>query len=143
MRKRLCRMCGREFPANEGEGFYCSSLCRMTGESIGVKGSAPSTGKRERGKRRGGGTSGRPAEALKYPRVMKMFELPDGKRWELAKTFTPEENAFYRKMERRILNEERRIDECLSWDGSGEYGQLERVKAYSCDRIGDSDDGTI
>lgn len=136
-------MCGREFAASEGDGFYCSSLCKMTGESIGVKGNPPSTGKRERGKRKGGGVSGRPAEALKYPRVVKMFELPAGQRWELAKTFTAAEAAFYRKMERRILNEERRIDECLSWDGTGEYGHLERVKAYAGDRIGDSDDGTI
>lgn len=134
-------MCGREFPANEGDGFYCSSLCRMTGESMGVKVNTPSTGKKN--KRERGGASGRPPEAVKYPRVMQMFELPAGKRWELAKTFTHEESAFYRKMERRMLNEERRIDECISWDGTGEYGQLERVKVYSCDRIGDSDDGTI
>ena len=141
MRERICRLCGRKYEPRESDAAYCSPLCKMAGESLSAK-EGPS-GERPpmmNGKWKGGG---RPPEWIKYPRVMAMFKLPIGERGKMAISFTPEEEAFSRKMMKRMLNEERRLDECLSWDGEGGYGDLERVKGISGDKVGESDDGTV
>ena len=144
MAEQTCRMCGTRFDGEgAGEGF-CSSLCRMTGENLGV-GAAPKPKKERRKptegeKWRGGG---RPPESRKFPRVVQMFSLPLEQRAAISSTFTPEEAAYARKVMKRELMEERRLEEFITWDGEGGYGGLDRYAGMGYDRLGESDDGSI
>lgn len=144
MAEQTCRMCGTRFDGEgAGEGF-CSSLCRMTGENLGV-GAAPKPKKERRkpaeGEKWKGG--GRPPESRKFPRVVEMFSLPLEQRAAISSTFTPEEAAYARKVMKRELMEERRLEEFITWDGEGGYGGLDRYSGMGFDRLGESDDGSI
>ena len=78
----------------------------------------------------------------KFPRVAQMFALPVSERWSVARHFTEEEREFARRMAKRMLSDERRMDMICSWDGEGDEGEandLDVVRAT----IGDSDDGTV
>ena len=143
-KEKICRMCGTKFSGEgAGEGF-CSALCRMTGENLGV-GAAPKP-KRERRRKPDGErqkSSGRPPESRKFPRVMEMFGLPLSERAAISSTFTPEEAAFARKVMKRELMEERRLDELIEWDGAAADRGLDRYAGIGFDSLGESDDGTV
>ena len=80
----------------------------------------------------------------KFPRVHRMFTLPMDERWRLASTFTKEEMEYSRRLAKRKLQEEWKMDDILDWDGEGEdkdwSGQQEPTIR---NQLGDSDDGTI
>lgn len=82
-------------------------------------------------------------EAQKYPRVAEMFRLPVGERWAVAKDFTAEEAAYARRLAKRALSEEKRMDEICSWDGCGDETPIERYSGISGGSLGESDDGSV
>ena len=82
-------------------------------------------------------------EAAKYPRVAEMFSLPVARRWELAKDFTVEEAAYARRLAKRALAEERRLDEICSWDGEGDDAPMGRFEGITGGSLGESDDGSV
>jgi hypothetical protein len=80
----------------------------------------------------------------RFPRVHYMYNLPMEKRWEVAKTFSKEETEYSRRLAKKMLQDEWRIDDMVTWDGCFEEddspGSYEGITGGS---LGDSDDGTI
>lgn len=146
---RKCRNCGRTFQPKEPGDVFCSSLCRATGKFMGGGGdtSKPMNPEQKRAMERKGkritaeeGEEKGAKAALKYPHVVRMFDLPMDKRWAVAKKFTPEEAAYARRIMKRKLIEERKLSMCCDW--CGEEWETEGGNADG-DSLGDSDDGTI
>jgi len=143
--KRKCRNCGRLFDSRNENEQYCSVLCRTTALFVGGGGDQrkpagdmgskkykPETSKASDKKvcKRGSDS--------KYPRVKELFTIPIEKRWEVAKTFNPDEMAYARRLANRMLNEEKMIDELSTWEKSGESEVLPEEST-----LGESDDGSI
>ena len=77
---------------------------------------------------------------------MAMFAAPVEERWKMAREFTAEEEEFSRKMQRRMLAEDRRME----YDATPCYcsssfpdDEEEKQSPFDDDPLGDSDDGTI
>lgn len=153
---KICRNCGRRYEPTNGDELFCSPLCRITGLFRAGGGDTTKPVSEERRKemaKKGTAVSSPKVEKVprirteveKYPRVMEMFRLPQGERWRLAKEFTPEEKAYAKRLAKRDLAEERRIDQICSWDGAADEGEvrLERFAGISEGSLGESDDGSI
>ena len=141
MTKRKCKTCGRQFiPTKAGEQF-CSMLCRTTGLFVGGGGDT----------RKPGATSkqvvpeAKPIRVRagdeKYERVRKLFTLPQSERWELAKTFTEDEQNYSRRLARRQLAEEDRLTREWTWDSDDDVEDIGDVADDGS--FGDSDDGSL
>ena len=74
---------------------------------------------------------------IKYPRVKELFELPIDERWKLAKTFSQNEMAYARRIQKRMMNEDNLIDELYTWE------LTDPSQESSNEMIGESDDGSI
>ena len=155
-KKRKCRNCGQLFDPKGPGDFFCSSLCRTTGKFLGGGGDTTKPMSAEQRKdmiRRGKAipTSGqeppKPRKirngSIKFPRVMEMFSQPLNKRWAIAKHFTPQEQDFARRMAKRQLMEERKMDSFIDWDGGYYESELDSADDMVFDRLGESDDGTV
>ncbi|MGN0130714.1 MAG: hypothetical protein ACI4CE_07500 [Methanomethylophilus alvi] len=153
-KKRKCRNCGQMFvPKGTGDAF-CSSLCRLTGKFVGGGGdtSKPLSYEQRKALEKKGLPIPKPNEKKpkkirnggeKFPRVVKMFSLPMSQRWELAKTFTAEEREFSRRMEKRLLMEERKMASFIDWDGDSEPAERGSYDGIVGGTLGESDDGTV
>lgn len=153
-KKRKCKNCGQTFiPKGKGD-MFCSSLCRLTGKFVGGGGdtSKPLNYEQRKALEKKGQHTPEPKEEKpkkirngreKFPRVVKMFSLPVNQRWELAKTFTEEEQEFSRRMAKRLLMEERKMDSFIDWDGDLESGELGNYDGIAGGMLGESDDGTV
>lgn len=155
-RKRKCKNCGQLFVPKGAGDFFCSSLCRSTGKFLGGGGdtSKPMSAEQRKEMIRRGKTIPAPNPEpeppkrvrngeMKFPRVMKMFSLPLNKRWAIAKHFTAEERDFARRMAKRQLMEERKMDSYIDWDGDYDHSDGWDSEGAIFDTLGDSDDGTI
>lgn len=142
--KSICRLCGREFVPETPGWRYCPGVCSMTAGLIKApkNGRHPSTPSQRRHRH----CEGRSPED-RFPRVMAMLAAPIERRWEMASQFTPEEAEFSRRMQMRMLAEERRIDFaagcCGRMDSSEDFGEFSEDAPVGGDRLGDSDDGSI
>ena len=70
----------------------------------------------------------------RFARVDAMFLLPVEKRWEIAKTFTKEEQEYSVRVQKRMLYAEARA---AAADGGEEDAWM------PTETLGDSDDGTV
>ena len=154
--KKRCKNCGQLFDPKGPGDFFCSSLCRTTGKFVGGGGDTTKPMSEEQRKemiRRGKLIPQKILFALhfedeirnggeKYPRVAEMFRLPLEKRWELAKTFTAEEQEYCRRVMKRMLMEERKISSIVDWDSEAEPG-LGSYEGIAGGMLGESDDGTV
>lgn len=143
----ICRLCGRKFiPTTKGEK-YCPGVCAMTADMIRPMQPA--------GRRRTPAAvhtdepkaKPRPEEAA-FPRVMAMFAAPIEERWKMARDFTEAEAEFSRKMQRRMLAEEKRLDydatPCYCTSACTDDDEESQGKSpFEDDPLGDSDDGTV
>lgn len=152
---RKCKTCGRRFIPKEADGQYCSPMCRATGNFVGGGGDRTKPISREmkralekEGKPASSPNAPKPSRSRcgpeKFPRVHQMFSIPAAERWALASTFTKEEAEYGRRLAKKQLQEEWKLDKIIDWDGYSE----ERESAGGCDgmaggSLGDSDDGTI
>ena len=157
-KKIKCKNCGRMFePKVSGEQF-CSSLCRVTGKFIGGGGDTskplneeqrkalekkrekglvpPSKKVEEKPKKIRNGDA-------KHPRVAAMFALPVEKRWKIAKDFTAEEKEYARRVMKRMLSDEKKMDAVAEWDGSSESEVSSSYEGISGGHLGESDDGSV
>ena len=79
--------------------------------------------------------------AVKFPRVLAMFEMPPEERYEVSRLFSPAEAEYARRLAKRELMEEQRFSEACEWDVaedcSGAYD------AISGGAVGESDDGSV
>lgn len=153
----VCKGCGRRFQGGGAGGGFCSAVCALSGGFVAGKGdtSKPSTeykAKKPRKPRveeprKAADTRGVPLRisAADHPRVLEMFSLPESERAALSATFTPEERECARRIGRRMLEADRRMDAAIDWDcGEGLEGEsASSSRAESCDRLGDSDDGSV
>lgn len=151
--KKRCKNCGQLFDPKGPGDFFCSSLCRTTGKFVGGGGDTTKPMSEEQRKemiRRGKlipqKTEAKPKKIRnggeKYPRVAEMFRLPLAKRWELARTFTAEEQEYCRRVMKRMLMEERKISSIVDWDSEAEPG-LGSYEGIAGGMLGESDDGTV
>lgn len=148
-------MCGRPFVPSGNDDQFCSSLCRTTGCFVGGGGDTrkpitPEMKKLMEKKRQL--ASSQPAEkpkkvrngAEKFPRVHYMFTLPVSERLAVSSQFTPEEAEYSRRLARKMLMEERRIDEAIEWDSATEDREVSgSYDGLAGGSLGESDDGTI
>ena len=158
-KKRRCANCGRMFVPKGAGDVFCSSLCKTTGKFVGGGGDTTKPLNEEQRKalekKRAKGLlppSPKVVELpprkirngnLKYPRVVEMFSLPLEKRWETAKGFTPEEREFSRRMMRRMLSAEKKLDAVMDWDGENGMESLGCYDGIVGGSLGESDDGSI
>ena len=159
MEKRKCKVCGRMFfPRSFGDEF-CSGLCSTAGGLIAGRGdtSKPSTEYKAKKPRKpkavketviATAVNDKPVRtrvaADRYPRVTAMFRLPADERCAVALTLTREEQDYARKLGKRMLAEERRLNAIIDWNGGDEnLERLERYRGTGSDRLGDSDDGSV
>ena len=154
VKKRKCKNCGQLFvPASAGD-FFCSSLCRATGKFVGGGGdtSKPLNYEQRRALERKGKAIPKPAEEKpkkirngveKFPRVVKMFSLPLSERWKVAKSFTEEEREFSRRLAKRMMAEERKMETFIDWDGDAEQPEPGNYDGIVGGTLGESDDGTV
>lgn len=140
---RKCKKCGRAFEPKDSSDVFCSQICRMTGFFVGGGGdtSKPGTVKQPTNKPKGGAAPARVNNGdEKFARVREMLKLSPLERWNIAKDFTAEEQAYCRRLARRLLMEENRIERETSWNldetEDSSYGDADEPS-------GDSDDGTI
>lgn len=145
-------MCGRPFVPKGKDDLFCSSICRTTGCFVGGGGDtskpvSPEMRKAMEKKQKAGSSpkSEKPRKvrngAEKYPRVHYMFTLPVSERAAVSSQFTPEETEYSRRLARKMLLEERRLDEEIEWDAaSDDSGTYDGIDGGS---LGESDDGTI
>ena len=140
---RKCKKCGRAFEPKDSSDVFCSQICRMTGFFVGGGGdtSKPGGVKQTVSKPKGDAVPARVNSGdERFARVREMLKLPPIERWSIAKDFTAEEQAYCRRLAKRLLMEETRIERENSW----EVG--EEADSSYCDAAeptGDSDDGTI
>ena len=147
-KKKKCQNCGRLFDPKDAGDTYCSALCRTTALFVGGGGDqrkpfAEGTPKKvieaaKAAEKKLPPKISKRGSDTKFPRVKKLFDIPIDKRWEYAKTFTPDEMAYARRLASRKLNEERMIDELSSWEKSGESDTV-----LEEGNVGDSDDGSV
>lgn len=151
--KRKCKNCGQLFVPTEPGDVFCSSLCRITGKFVGGGGdtSKPLSYEQRRALEKRGQTVSKPKDEKprkirnggeKFPRVVEMFSLPLDQRWELAKTFTPDEQEFSRRMAKRMLMEDRQMAMLTEWECDAE-NKYETLDGLEGGRLGESDDGTV
>lgn len=142
---RKCRLCGREFVPQSPGDRYCPGVCAMSAGFIPSRKKsedAGTTARRSEGTAAGMARS-RAREEEKFRRVIEMFQLPIGERWAVAKTFTPEEQAYSLKIQKRMLAEMKRADYECSWSqGGGDDDEWMRRPSED-ESLGDSDDGSI
>ena len=147
-KKKKCQSCGRLFdPKDEGD-IYCSALCRTTALFVGGGGDqrkpfAEGTPKKVIEAAKAAEKKPQPkiskrGSDTKFPRVKKLFDIPIDNRWEYARTFSPDEMAYARRLASRMLNEERMIDELSTWEKPGES-----EVAPDEGMLGESDDGSV
>ena len=150
---RRCKTCGRSFEPKGADDHFCSPLCRTTGCFVGGGGdtSKPMSREMQRAMERKAASSPSLKEekprkirngAEKFPRVHQMLELPIERRWELTKQFTAEEREYCRRVMKRMLMEERRIESIVDWDSESEPG-LGSYEGIAGGSLGESDDGTV
>ena len=154
LKKRKCKTCGNPFMPSDKGDWYCSALCRTAGLFVGGGGdtSKPMSAEAVKAMERKGQSAPSKKEmpskersryvAANFPRVVEMYSLPVERRWEIAKTFTPEEAEFSRRMARKMLVEDRMISEIADWDGAAADGNAGGAPTDG-GRLGDSDDGTV
>jgi uncharacterized Zn finger protein (UPF0148 family) len=145
-KKRICKLCGREFvPAKTGDR-YCPGICSMTAGLI-----KPQKAKSPKPPSKDAMRAGSQSMETRFSRVMAMFAAPIDARWKFARDFTPEEQEFSRKIAKRMIAEERRIDYDAAYgvwgsgfdgDDDGD-GQKTGKAVFEEDILGDSDDGSI
>lgn len=142
---RKCRLCGREFVPQRPGDRYCPGVCSMSAGFIPLRKHAEDAGttaRRSEGTAAGMARS-RAKEEERFRRVVEMFRLPIDRRWAVAQTFTPEEQAYSLKIQKRMLSEMKRADFECSWSGGDsdddEWARLPRED----ESLGDSDDGSI
>lgn len=152
---RKCKNCGRPFHPKDAGDLFCSELCRTTGCFVGGGGDTRKPMNPEQLKamlRKGISVDNTPAAKPKrmqlgkekYPRVHQMFELPVAQRWEIAKTFTDAEREYSRRLMKKRLMDERRIDEMIEWECDGADESVGRsYEGLVGGSLGDSDDGSI
>ena len=139
MAKRKCKQCGRRFESKGAGDLYCSPLCRQTGFFLGGGGNTS--------KPNANGSSAekpKPVRVRKddgrFERVRKVFNMPVSERWAVAKDFTDEERAYFRRLAMRQLFESDRFVREWSRDcPEDEEDAAEEVYVQP----GDSDDGTL
>lgn len=152
--KRKCKNCGRLFDPKGPGDLFCSSLCRVTGKFVGGGGdtSKPLSYEQRKALEKKGLSIPKPVEEKprkirnggeKFPRVVQMFSLPIEQRWELSRTFSPAEQEFCRRMAKRLLMEERKMDALIDWDGEAEAAEPASYEGLSGGTLGESDDGTV
>ena len=144
--KKRCKNCGQLFDPKGPGDFFCSSLCRTTGKFVGGGGDTTKPMSEEQRKemiRRGKLI---PQKTEPKPRKIRngaeMFRRPLSKRWELARTFTAEEQEYCRRVMKRMLMEERKISSIVDWDSEAEPG-LGSYEGIAGGMLGESDDGTV
>lgn len=120
-----------------GGGDQTKPMNKETKKAVDKNVCSSSSKTQERAKKMRGG-------ADKFPRVHLMFSLPMSDRWRLAKDFTKEEAEYARRLARKMLQDEWRIDDIIDWDGEDdEHQSLGSYAGIVGGRLGDSDDGTI
>lgn len=134
---------------------YCSDVCRATG--CFVSGGGDQTKPMSQEMKKAAEKRLRlqpPCEERKpfnvrngkeqFPRVHRMFDLPVSERWALARTFTKEEAEYSRRLAKKMMMEERKMDYAIDFDDDSEEDEHSRsYDGISGGRIGDSDDGTV
>lgn len=161
--KRRCKVCGRMFEAATANEAYCGGVCRATGLFMGGGGDTTKPMSEERRKelerakrksgeaavssqRKGGEEVGKRVRGglERFPRVAEMFRLPVSERARISATFTSEEAECARRVVKKMLMEERLMDEICSWDGGmEERDELGRFAGLEGGSIGESDDGSV
>lgn len=155
MKLKKCKTCGRPFAPKGADDHFCSPICRTTGcfvagggdqtkpmsqemkKVLERKGRLPTSQNDPKPKKVRGGPE-------KFPRVHQMFGLPMDKRWMLASTFSKEEAEYSRRLARKMLQDEWRMDDIIDWDGATDEGEaLGSYAGIAGGSLGDSDDGTI
>ena len=150
-----CKTCGRPFTPEGADDHFCSPICRTTGcfvagggdqtkplspemkKILEKKGKIPSSPDSPKPKKVRGGPE-------KFPRVHQMFSLPMNERWALASTFSKEEAEYGRRLAKKMLQDEWKMDNIIDWSGSSEDGEsLGSYEGIAGGILGDSDDGTI
>ena len=153
-RRRKCKTCGNSFEPKGPEDQFCSALCRTTGCFVGGGGdtSKPiSPEMRKVMEKKKSASSPKPEKprkirngAEKYPRVHYMFTLPVGERLAVSSQFTSEEAEYSRRLARKMLMEERRLDDEIEWDSSSDEKEASTsYEGLDGGRLGESDDGTV
>lgn len=159
MIQKRCKVCGRLFTPRSASDEFCPGLCSTAGGLIAGRGDTtkPSTEYKAKKPRKpkvvretviATAVNTKPVRTRvpidRFPRVMEMFRHPENERFEIAKTFTREEQEYARKIGKRMLAEERRLDAIIDWNGGDEnLEKLERYRHVEFDRLGESDDGSI
>lgn len=138
LQPRKCKLCGREFMPQTAADSYCPGVCSLTAGLI------PTPSEKKPAASSGGGWA---AKEAKFPRVMEMFALSptDSRRWEISKTFMPEEREFARKYAKRQMALDNMIDyNCAGgMYGGGCEDEEDDGKTFDHNSLGDSDDGSI
>ena len=162
---RKCKTCGRPFQPKAAGDAFCSPLCRTAGCFIGGGGNTAKplspeqrkamekkerkqAAERKPSSQKPKGKPGRPKSASPgekpFPRVHHMFTLPLSKRFAVSKKFTPEEAEYCRRLMKRKLIEEFRMDEAIGWEMPGcEDEGLGSYEGITGGVLGESDDGSI
>ena len=159
MEQRKCKVCGRMFVPKKAADEFCSGLCSTAGGLIAGRGdtSKPSTEYKAKKPRKpkvvketivATAVNTKPVRtrtpADRFPRVIEMFNLPLSERGAIAATFTKEEQEYARKIGKRMLMEERRLDAIIDWNGGDEdLERLERYRYTGLEKLGESDDGSV
>ena len=64
--------------------------------------------------------------------------------WNLAKTFSQEEAEYARRLAKKALADERKIEELIEWDATSDVAEESvSYKGITGGSLGDSDDGSI
>lgn len=156
-KKIRCKTCGTYFEPKTAGDKFCSAVCRTTGLFVSGGGdtSKPLSYEQKKALEKKGvsnKTSSTKKEvpkkltnaAAKFPRVLKLFNLPQEERWDLAKTFSPEEAEYARRLARKALADERKIEELIEWDATSDMAEESAsYKGITGGSLGDSDDGSI
>ena len=160
MEMKVCKACGRRYQGDGAGDGFCSSICSLSGGFVAGKGDTtkPSTEykakkpRKPKPKPRDDGSAKSDAKiparisAGDHPRVLEMFSMPESERGRISELFTPEERECARRIGKRMLEAERRMDAAIAWDGGegwdfeggGGFGRRE-----AADFLGDSDDGSV
>lgn len=141
---RKCKNCGRPFDGEPGE-MFCSQLCRTTGFFLGGGGDTSKPGVGVKTEKPKGDIKHRVRNGeTKFPRVRLMFEQKSGEaRWAIAKDFTEEERNYAKRVAKKMISDENRIDAEWSWEVESDECELARERGLSGGNVGDSDDGSV
>ena len=150
---RKCKTCGRPFSPKGADDRFCSPICRATGCFVAGGGdqTKPMSYEQRKALEKKGRLPTSPTEAKprkvrggpeRFPRVHQMFALPIEERWALASTFTKDEAEYSRRLAKKMLQDEWRLDDMIDWDSEAEPG-LGNYEGIAGGSLGESDDGTV